>query len=403
MRLAWANLTHDRRKFALSVLGVGFAVVLMFVQLGFRGGLLDGQAQLPALFDADLVVLSPGRQMVASRETFPRRRLAQARAVPGVAAAHPLFLDFAELRDTRPDAADRRPNRLARVVGVDPAARLLKLPELDPADRRFLGDELARPGAALFDRRSRPGGRGPGDTVFGQLQAGLTSELAGRRVTLVGGFDLGADFTADGTLVLGTDTFADYLRRPYTLGPPLADVDFGLLRLDPGADVGRVRAAVLAELLRGEAADPDVLLLTPAELADRERAFWLANTPIGFAFGFGLVMGFAVGLVICYQILSGDVADRLPEYATLKAIGHPNRFLAGVVLGQALVLAAGGFVLGLAVSAGAYAVLAGATGLPLALTPGRVGLVAAATLVMCGASGLLALRRLVRADPADVF
>ncbi len=402
MLLAWANLTHDRRKFALSVLGVGFAVVLMFVQLGFRGGLLDAQTLLPERFVADLVLVSPGRQMVASREAFPRRRLEQAAAVPGVGTVRPLYLDFAPLRDTRPDERGRAPNRLIRVIGLDPEAGLLTVPELDPADGRYLGANLREPGAALYDRRSRPGG-GDGGSVFGPLAAGLTTELAGRRLTLVGGYDLGADFTADGTLIVGTDTFADLLRRPYTVGAPLADVDFGLVRLAAGADLERVRQRLTADLARGETADPDVLVLTPAELAGRERAFWLANTPIGFAFGFGLVMGFAVGLVICYQILSGDVADRLPEYATLKAIGHPNRTLAAVVLYQAVILAVGGYVGGLVVSAAAYWGLAGLTGLPLRLTLTRAGLVAAAALVMCVGSGMLAVRRLLRADPADVF
>ena len=46
-----------------------------------------------------------------------------------------------------------------------------------------------------------------------------------------------------------------------------------------------------------------------------------------FAFGAGVVLGFVVGMVICYQILTSDVADHLPEYATLKAIGYTNRYL----------------------------------------------------------------------------
>ncbi len=401
LSLAWSNLTHDRRKFALSVLGVGFAVVLMFVQLGFRGGLLDAQTQLPETLAADLVVLSPGRQMVGGPETFPRRRLTQAAAVPGVREAWPLFLGFAPLRDTAGDERRRSPNRLVRVIGLDPGAGLLAVPELDPGDGRFLGRRLVEPGAAIFDRRARPGK--PGETVFGRLADGVTTELAGRRLTLVGGFDLGADFTSDGTLVVSTDTFADLLRRPYTPGDPLAEVDFGLVRLDPGADVAAVRAKLAAELARGEAADPDVLVLKPAELADREQAFWRGNTPIGYAFGFGLVMGVAVGLVICYQILSGDVADRLPEYATLKAIGHPNRTLAAVVFQQAVILAVAGYLVGLLVSAAAYWLLGDLTGLPLRLTPGRLAGVAAATLLMCVGSGLLAVGKLLRADPADVF
>lgn len=399
LSLAWSNLTHDRTKFALSLLGVGFAVVLMFVQLGFRNGMLDAQTRLPDRLRADLVLLSPGRPQVAAVAPFPRRRLDQAAAVPGVEAAFPLFLTYADLRDARP--ADRRgPNRLTRVVGLDPTAFLLNVPELDPADGRYKGRELQKFGTALFDRRGRRSG---GESLYGPLADGVTTELAGRDLAVVGGFDLGPDFTADGTLIVGPGTVADTLRAPYTLGPPLADVDLGLIRLAPGADPEAVRRAMQAVLTRGEADDPDVLVLTRQELAAQERAFWLTNTPIGFAFGFGLLMGFVVGLVICYQILSGDVADRLAEYATLKAIGHPNRSLAGVVLLQAGVLAVGGYLLGLAVGLAVYAGVGGLTGLPLHLTPGRAGLVFAATVGMCGLSAVLAVGRLLRADPADVF
>ncbi|MFO0848430.1 MAG: FtsX-like permease family protein [Gemmataceae bacterium] len=401
--LAWQNLTHDRVRFLLFVMGVVFAVVLMFVQLGFRGALLDAQSLIPEHLNGDLVLVSPNRQAVPMREPFPRRRLAQAAAVPGVRAALPLFVDngLGIVRDTRPDAQTRLPSRAARIIGLDPAAHLLTLPELDPTDPRFQGSKLTVPGTALFDRLTRPGEK-EGETVFGPLAEGTTTELAGRRVTFVGSFALGSDFTSEGCIVLSEQTFADLLRRPYTYGAPLADVDFGIVRLAPAADVEAVRRALKEAFAVGEP-EPDVDVLTPAELVAREQRFWLANTPIGFAFDFGMVMGFAVGLVICYQILSGDVADHLPEYATLKAFGYPNRYLAWVVIQEALVLAVCGYAVGLAISWAAYLLLTDATGLPLRMTAGRAGQVLAVTVGMCVVSALIALVRLLRADPADVF
>jgi putative ABC transport system permease protein len=108
-------------------------------------------------------------------------------------------------------------------------------------------------------------------------------------------------------------------------------------------------------------------------------------------------------VVIVYQILSGDVADHLPQYATLKAIGYRNGYLNGIVLQEAGVLALTGYVPGLLVTWLAYRFLTHLTGMPLDLTPGRAGLVFALTTGMCAASGLLAVRRVKSADPADVF
>lgn len=402
--LAWLNLSHDRVRFALFVLGVVFAVVLMLVQLGFRGALLDSQTLVHERLNCDLVLVAPNRQALAMRDPFPRRRLDQAAAVAGVRECHALYVDngFGFLRNADPDPAKRTPSRAIRVIGLDPDARLLNLPELDPAAPDSGAARLKVPGTALYDRASRAEGDAPGETAFGPLKVGAATELAGGTITLVGGFTLGPDFTTDGALIVSTETFADLLRRPYTPGAPLADVDLGLVRLTPGADREAVRRALRAAFAVGET-DPDVEVLTVPELIDREQAFWLTNTPIGFAFGFGMFMGFAVGLVICYQILSGDVADHLPEYATLKAVGYPNRALAWVVLQEALILAAVGFGLGFAVSLAAYWAVASATGMPLRMTAERAGLVLAATVLMCVASGLVALGRLMRADPADVF
>jgi putative ABC transport system permease protein len=157
------------------------------------------------------------------------------------------------------------------------------------------------------------------------------------------------------------------------------------------------------EALRATFAEDTVEVLTPGELAERERRFWLDNTPIGYVFGFGMFLGFVVGTVICYQILSSAVADHLPEYATLKAIGHTNRYLSGVVVQQALLLAVAGFLPGLVISAGIYRMLSSTTDLPLRLTPGRIGFVLLLTVAMCAFSGLLALSKVQRVDPAEVF
>lgn len=407
--LAWANLTHEPVRFVLYILGIGFAVILMFVQLGFRNALLDSNTQLIEKLRCDLVLVSPNRQAVAQDEPFPRERLIQAK-VTGVAEVHPLYLDnsFSFLRDTNPDPAARMPTRSIRTIGVNPDAHLLDLPELDPQSETVA--RLRTPGTALFDRRTKQDPDRPGQSVYGPLAEGVESDLSGHNVRLVGSVEIGTDFTADGTLVMSDRTFLETLRTsPLSAASPDARVDLGLVRLNPGADPKQVKDAILRKLYPDQPdpnappPDRDVEVLTVGELADRERTFWLNNTPIGFAFGFGTFMGFAVGVVICYQILSGDVTDHLPQYATLKAIGYGNGYLAWVVLQESLILAVLGFLVGWAASVGAYQVLSATTGLPLRMTPDRVGWVFAATVAMCAASGLIALVGLFRADPADVF
>lgn len=402
--LAWANLTHDKVRFALFVLGIAFAVILMFVQLGFRNALLDSNTQLHDKLRCDLVLVSPNRQAIAMVEQFPRRRLDQVRGVPGVKEVHAMYVDnaFGRMRDTNVNTADRHASRGIRSIGINPDAHLLDLPELHPASETAA--RLRTPGTALFDTRTKKDPDRPGQTLFGPLAEGVETDLSGTHIRFVGSVTIGTDFTSDGTLVMNEQTFLDALRRPVTFpsDSPGAAVDMGLVRLAPGTDVSRAKDGIRTAVSTGEP-DADVEVFTLDELKDRERTFWLNNTPIGFAFGFGTFMGFAVGVVICYQILSGDVTDHLPQYATLKAVGYGNGYLAWVVLQESLILAVLGFAVGFGVSWAAYEALTASTGMPLRMTADRIAWVFIATVAMCAASGLIALVGLLKADPADVF
>jgi putative ABC transport system permease protein len=395
--LAWKNLAHDRVRFALFAAGIGFAVVLMGVQLGIMNAMLDGNTALIRRLNGQLILINPNKAALLFREGVNRRRIEQASAVPGVESAHPVYLDYqlGLLLHTADDPVDRSHTRRVRVVGVDPSSGVLDMPEVTP-------DEWAKlntPGTALYDRKSRKDPLNPAQSVFGKLEPGAATELAGQDITLVGGFDLGFDFGCDGTVIVSDRTFSRNLREPYYPLSPMAEADLVVIKLQPGADAGAVQARLRQEL--GNQGDVDVL--TRDELVSRERAFWQRNTPIGFAFGAGVVLGFVVGMVICYQILASDVADHMPEYATLKAIGYPNRYLSLVVLQESLILAAAGFIPGMVVTLGVYAILTEWTGLPMRLTPLRFTLVLGLTVVMCVLSGLLALRKAQKVDPADVF
>jgi putative ABC transport system permease protein len=108
-------------------------------------------------------------------------------------------------------------------------------------------------------------------------------------------------------------------------------------------------------------------------------------------------------MVIVYQILFSDVASHLKEYATLKAMGYSGFYLARVVLGAALILAVAGFLPGLALSTFLYDVVGGATFLPLRMEPALALTVFAMIFSMCAVAGLLAVRKLRDANPADMF
>jgi putative ABC transport system permease protein len=129
----------------------------------------------------------------------------------------------------------------------------------------------------------------------------------------------------------------------------------------------------------------------------------MQDRPTGIIFGFGSVIGVIVGIVIAYQVLATDVADHLKEYATFKAMGYPHRFFVSVILEEALILGAIGFVPGILLAQLFYDALVRNANVPLFMTTERAVMVFIGTLVACSLSGMLAIRRLQAADPAELF
>jgi putative ABC transport system permease protein len=102
-------------------------------------------------------------------------------------------------------------------------------------------------------------------------------------------------------------------------------------------------------------------------------------------------------------VLYNDIADHLAEFATLMAMGYGVGYFVGVVVRSAIYLALLGFVPGLGISWLLFQGLTRWTGLTMTLSPGDIGLTLAFTVIMCILSGILAVRKLLAADPASLF
>src|SRR5690606_23032901 len=189
------------------------------------------------------------------------------------------------------------------------------------------------------------------------------AELADRQIALVGTFDLGTDFAHDGNLAMSAENFAKYFPQRVQFGDPLSVVDIGIVHAKPGADPAAVRDS-LDRLL-----DDQVVVLTRAEFRAQEIGFWDKSTPIGIIFTAGKIIGFVVGMVICYQVIYSDIADHMPEFATLKAMGYTTTYFLRLIVMEGFFLAFIGFIPGFIISTGLYALLANSTGLLLRMTP----------------------------------
>ncbi|MEO1140111.1 MAG: FtsX-like permease family protein, partial [Pseudomonadota bacterium] len=218
-------------------------------------------------------------------------------------------------------------------------------------------------------------------------------EANNRTLSAIGTVQVGGGFSADGTIFTSDQTFFRLF------GTRVAGAaNHVLLKVEQGID-----PEVVVDRLRDVLPPTSVTVNTIQDAAASDLRYQTTQRPTGIIFGFGVLIGVLVGIVIVYQILSTDVADHLKEYATFKAMGYGQPFFLGIVFEEAIVLALLGFVPGLLFSTGIYAGLSVATGLPVEMGMDRALAVFLGTLLACVISGAIATRRLAGADPADLF
>jgi putative ABC transport system permease protein len=376
--LAWRSLTANKRRLLRSSAGIGFAVLLMLMQLGFQGAFFDASLQVLRGLDGDMILQSAHKYQFATQDPFPVSVLATAKTVPGVASARPLYADWFDLFWKNP--IDGKVY-LVRSFAFNPDEPVFLFPDVE-AQRA----QLKKEGTVLVDRRAR--------RFLGMGRPMSQSELNGTKVNIVGSFALGPDFISDGTVIMSEGTFADVLHGAAG-SPPGAEA--GVIKLADGADPAAVQAALKKALPAGFA------VMTKNQLIAFERAFQADVSSAGPIFAIGTIVGFVVGMLISYQIIFTEVSDQLPQYATLKAIGYPTVYLLRVVLEQAALNGISGWVPAWLLGLGLYRLIGHVALLPMRMSLSITLLSLSLTLGMCLVSAVIAVGRVVRADPAAVF
>jgi putative ABC transport system permease protein len=385
--LVLLNLLHQPMRTLVAIVGVAFAVLLIFMQLGFYGSAETAAITLYDALDFDLILISNNYLNSTRPRSFPVERLYQAQAHGDVASVAPLYIDWQTWRIR--DKSRQRRAILVLAFHQDDPVFLPKIFANEPAEECL--DQLRSPDTILMDTETR--------NYFGPRGVGEETELNQRRIRVVGRFTSGTGYGADGMVLTSERTYS-LLTSPRALARPA----LGLIRLKPEA---RGRAdeikRELSRALYSSYPRDEVRLLTRAEIETRERHYWMYRTSVGIIFLMGVFIALIVGVIFVYQVIATDIADHFAEYATLRAIGYREGYLSGVVLRQALVLAVLGYLLAYPVALGLYALGRQEAQLMLSMTGQRAVVVFLLAVAMCSLSGLLALRKVKTADPADLF
>ena len=378
--LAWRNLVANKRRLIRSSAGIGFAVLLMLVQLGFERGFFDASLGIVRQLDGDLFIMRASKYRFGAEDPFPRRDLDAAQGVAGVASVLPLYASWQGMFWKEP-GGDK--SYLIQAFAFDPDQRVFLQPEVN--DQR---GRLKEQDTVLVDRRARP--------FLGMAGDAKETEINGRTVHIAGSFALGPDFMSNGTVMMSDRTFAGLLTGNRD-NPAALPIEFGVVKVQPGADVGTVQQALAAALPK------EVRVLSKPQLIAFERNFQAELSSAGPIFWMGTFVGFIVGMLISYQVIYTDLADQLPQYATLKGMGYETGYLVRVVFEQAALSAIVAYVPAWLLCLLVYYVIGALALLPLHMTLALTLLSLALTLGMCLLAAALAIRRVIAADPAEVF
>ncbi len=372
IRLALEMLRHNRTRAIFAAAGVALAFFLAAAQFGLLVGWVNTNTALIRHAGADLWVLAEQTPAFDYGTAIPRRRLYQARSVPGVVWAEPLFMAWNIWQ--RPDG--RRVN--IELIGVDRGALIGGPWAMADGDVAA----LRRPRTVIVDElyADALGVRGVGDEV----------QLIDRRARVGGFSERVRTFTASPFVFTSIEEAIRYDRRYRD-----DEVTFVLAKCAPGADVHAVQAEMRRRL-------PNVEVLTAREFAVRSARYWMLETGLGITVVLTASLGLGVGAAVTSQTLYAITHEHLGNYATLLALGFKHTRLGAVVLTQSALLGGVGIAFGAVLFAGASAISA-RTPIPFETTPLVFAALVLVSLASCAGAAWLSLRSIFRIDPVAVF
>ena len=380
--LAWLQLKRQPVRYLVAIAGIGFAALLMYMQIGFQSGLLTSATTFYAALDADLVLISPKTVSSASFSQFPQSQLFRANGYDAVESVVPLYVTNISAQKL----GGEKPTSL-RIIGYDPELKALNVDAINQQ-----ASKLKTTGYVLFDTKGNSRTGPVAKAVEENGYQFMTLYNLSQTFRAVGLFGLGSTFAADSNLLTSSST-AIQLANQINFG----EISLGLIKIKDKTSIPQLQKS-LNKLYDGE-----IQILTKEELISQEQNYWNTSSSFGIVFGFGTFMGVLVGGVMVYQVLYTDVTDHLKEYATLKAMGFSNQFILAIVIQEAILLGISSFIPSTLVSTGMYAFLTSASGINIQMTHQKIGLVGALTVGICAASAAIAVNKLRDADPASVF
>jgi len=371
--LARRNLFHDRIRFAVTLTGIVFALVLIIIQFGLFLGFTTTTSNNIDHSGADIWIVFHGVGYFDTGRMFSERKFYEVLSVPGVRQAEKYIQNFAYWK--KPDGGVEN----VQVIGFHPGSGLGE--PWNVVEGSVLAVKLED--GVIVDELYKE--------KLGVSKIGDRVEIGDHRARVVG-FTRGIrSFTTSPFVYTSFKNALNYT-RPEAREDQLAYI---LVTVAPG-----VRSREVLESLRARLTDVDIY--TREEFSRRTRFYWMFTTGAGLAVLTAALMGLVVGVAVVAQTIYAATMDHIREYGTLKAMGATNGYLYRVLIEQAAWSAVLGYAF--AMFAAHFIVQASEKGGALILLPPAMKIAMLVLAVfMCIAAALVSINKVTRLDPAMVF
>ena len=363
--LALRNLLQDTLRFALSVVGVALAVMLILFLLGLRAGIFQSAVIYLDHAPGSVAVMPAGVRSTSAgvSQFLPPDTANLVAAAPGAGRVTPILLMMAI-----PELHGRK--ELIKLVGYDPARgggpwNLSQGREPQADDEVVLDRVLA--------------GRH-------DLKIGDTLDVAGRQLPVVGLSSGTNSWT--GSYVFAQKTFVESL----VLAPGAAS----MLLVTPAAGTSSAQLVASLRSIPGT----NVLLKSDVMANDQQVSAGVADQIVILM----VAAAFIVGALVVGMIIYTATNERRGEYGIIKALGARNSVLYRIVAFQALAAAGLGAVVGVGFAyAMGWLVMASRPQFLVVIGPSAIAITLVAGFVMALLGALFPARAVAGVAPAEIF
>jgi putative ABC transport system permease protein len=380
--VALKMLVGDKARYLGIVLGVVFASLLITQQMSiFTGIMFRTFSTVTDTGYPEIWVMDKKVQYIDDVKPLQDTKLYTVRGVEGVDWAMPFYKGLLKAR-----LADGR-FQTVNLFGLDDATLVGGPPTM--VEGRL--EDLRRAEGVIVDENGARGRLAKPDPAGGPpipLRVGDVLELNDHRAVVVGICRVGRTFQSQPVIYTTYSRAVSFAPRERKL------LSFIVAGVKPHLDVEDVCKRIEEQT--------GLVALPANEFKWKSVFYYLKYTGIPINFGTAVLLGFLVGTAIAGQTFYNFTLDNLKQFGALKAMGASTWTLLGMILLQALVVGVVGYGIGVGI-ASTFGILSKNSELAFRLQWQILLVSAAAVVVICALSALLAIRKVVKLEPAIVF